>query len=68
MIKEETQKLKNSFYTTTNAFTQSDFDEFNDLKNDMQGTKVVIKVLIALISIAFIVGLVLLLNSVFNFF
>ena len=68
MIKEETEKLKNSFYTTTNAFTKSDFDEFNDLKNDMEGTKIVIKILIVLISIAFIVGVIILLNNYFNFF
>ena len=68
MIKDETRELKNSFYTTTNSFTQSDFDEFNDLKNDMQGTKIIIKVLIALISVAFIVGILILLNSYFNFF
>ena len=68
MIKDETSKLKNSFYTTTNAFKQSDFDEFNDLKNDMQGTKIIIKILIAVVSLIFVIGLLIVLNNHFNFF
>lgn len=67
-IKEATKKLENSFYTTTNAFTQSDFDDFNDLKDDMKATKVIIKVLIILIVIAFIVGAVLFLNNFLEIF
>ena len=51
--------------TNTNklSFTQNDFDDFNDLKEDMHATKIVIKVLIVIIVLIFIVGCVLLLNK-----
>lgn len=68
LIKNEADSLKNSFYTTSNIFTESDFDDFKDLKNDMKGAKVVIKVLIALIIIAFVIGIIILANSRFNIF
>ena len=68
LIKNEADSLKNSFYTTSNIFTESDFDDFKDLKDDMKGAKVVIKVLIALIIIAFVIGIIILANSRFNIF
>ena len=52
--------------TSTLTFTQSDFDDFNDLKEDMRFTKVLIKVLIAIIIIVFIIGCLVLANKVFN--
>jgi hypothetical protein len=64
LIKNE--KLENSFYTTTNAFTQSDFDDFNDLKDDLKSTKIIIRVLIVFIAIAFVVGALFFINSYFN--
>lgn len=66
MIKSEKEKLENSFYNTTNAFTQSDFDDFNDLKDDLKTTKIIIRVLIVLIALAFIVGVVVFLNNFLN--
>ena len=45
------------------SFTQSDFDDFNDLKEDMHATKIIIKILIVVIILVFIVGCVLLLNK-----
>lgn len=68
LIKNEKENLKNSFYTTSNIFTESDFDDFNDLKNEMKGTRIIIRILITLIIIVFIVGAVLLLNNYFNIF
>jgi hypothetical protein len=53
-----------SFYTTSNMFTQSDFDDFDDLKEEVSSTKVIIKVLIVVVIIAFICGLVFLLNRI----
>ena len=64
----EKEKLENSFYTTTNAFTQSDFDDFNDLKDDLKATKIIIRVLIVLIIIAFIAGALFFLNNYFHIF
>lgn len=64
--KDETKtgEIDNSFYTTSNVFTQSDFDDFNDLKEDVESTKTIIKVLIAVVIIAFIVGVFFILNRV----
>lgn len=66
LMKEESKKIENSFYTTTNAFTQSDFDDFNDLKDDLKSTKIIIRILIVLIVVAFIVGALFFINNYFN--
>ena len=68
LVKSEQEKFKNSFYTTTNAFTQSDFDDFNDLKSDVKDTKVIVKIIIVLIVVIFIIGALILLNEHFNIF
>ncbi len=52
--------------TNTLTFTQSDFDDFNDLKEDMRFTKVLIKILITIIIIVFIIGCIVLANKIFN--
>src|SRR5574344_465394 len=57
-------KLDNSFYTTTNMFTQSDFDDFNDLKEEVTSTKIIIKILIIVVILAFIAGIIFLLNRI----
>lgn len=64
--KKDDKKIDNSFYTNSVQFAQSDFDDFNDLKDDMQITKIVIKVLIVLVIIAFLVGCVFLANNLLN--
>lgn len=66
-ISKELEKTnENSFYTTTNAFTKSDFDDFNDLKEDIKATKIIIKILIVLIVIAFVGGILFFLNNYLN--
>ena len=62
----KTTKLDKSFYTDSTKFKTEDFDDFSDLKEEMSATKVVIKILIVLIIIAFICGIVFLLNSILN--
>lgn len=62
----KSKKLENSFYTTTNAFTKSDFDDFNDLKEDLKATKIIIRVLIFFIILAFIIGTVFFINNFFD--
>ncbi len=52
--------------TSTLTFTQSDFDDFNDLKEDMRFTKVLIKVLIGIIVLVFIAGCIVMANKIFN--
>lgn len=64
-----TSNMENSFYNTSTSslqFSQSDFDDFNDLKDDMKFAKIIIKVLVILIIIAFLVGCFFLVNSVFD--
>lgn len=58
------EKVDNSFYTNSLSFTQSDFDDFNDLKDDVASNRIIIKILAVLIVIAMIVGIVILLNGV----
>ena len=66
-IQEEAEKkLENSFYTTSSSLKLNDFDDFADLKDDITATKVVIKILIFLIIVAFICGAVFLLNNIFE--
>lgn len=61
--KSQKTNLYDSFIGKTTTFTQSDFDDFNDLKEDMHITKIIIKLLIFLIVVLFIVGVVVLLNK-----
>ncbi len=60
--KDEEDKIDDSFYTASVNFTQSDFDDFNDLKAEVNSHKVLIKVVIVLIVIALIAGLGILLH------
>lgn len=64
-----TSNMENSFYNTSTSslqFSQSDFDDFNDLKDDMKFAKIIIKALVILIIIAFLVGCFFLVNSIFD--
>lgn len=58
----EKDKIDDSFYTTSVNFTQSDFDDFNDLKAEVNSHKTLIKVVIILVVIACLVGLGILLH------
>lgn len=60
-----TEELTNSFIGET-TFTQSDFDDFSDLKNDMGFAKIIIKVLVAIVVLLFVAGLIVLLNKYLN--
>jgi len=62
----KTNKLDKSFYTDSTRFNTQDFDDFSDLKDEITGTKVIIRILIVLIIIAFICGVVFLLNGILN--
>lgn len=58
------KKLENSFIGTT-TFKQSDFDDFDDLKDEGFG-KILVKIIIVLVIIAFVAGCVVLLNNVLD--
>ena len=67
IIEADTKEEKTLEDTTnTLTFTQSDFDDFNDLKEDMRFTKILIRVLIVVIILVFIAGCVVLANKIFN--
>lgn len=63
MIMDEKKKLD---LTNTLQFTQSDFDDFNDLKKEVKSSKALIYVVIAFVSIILIIGLVIFLNNFLN--
>ena len=67
-VKEEVKKeMDKSFFTNSLSFTQSDFDDFNDLKEDMESNKLIVRVLLIIVAIALVVGMVFLVNSIFHF-
>ena len=69
MTKEETDLLlktasevDKSFFTTTSSFTESDFDDFNDLKAEVNSHKTVITILVIILMIIIAAGIVIGLN------
>ncbi|MBQ6841554.1 MAG: hypothetical protein IJO63_05545 [Bacilli bacterium] len=59
---EKTTSLDNSFFTKSTQFKESDFEDFKDLE-EKEGSGIFIKVIIALLVVAFVVGLVILVKS-----
>ncbi len=65
--KEQEEKLeKTASLTNTLTFTQSDFDDFNDLKKEVKSSRALIYVVIILVSLILIAGLVIFLNKFLN--
>lgn len=62
-IKDEILKEVKQEVGAASNFTQSDFDDFNDLKEDVESTKIIIKVIVVIIAIAFAAGVLFLLNK-----
>lgn len=75
IVKEEEEKEKtdnidtkmiNSFYTTSNAIKSKDFEEIDDdFKDSVESTSIFVKILIALVIIVFLVGIGLLVKTIF---
>ena len=59
---QETTETDKSFFTTTSSFTESDFDDFNDLKAEVNSHKTIIIILVVIIMIVVVVTLVVGLN------
>lgn len=59
----EEAKLENSFYTSSTAFTQSDFDDFDDLKKEVKGHKILLTIITVLIVLAILFCIYLLLDK-----
>lgn len=62
----EKKEIDKTFYTNSVSFSKSDFDDFNDLKEDMETNKTLIKVLLIIITIAFIAGVLFFANHFFH--
>jgi len=60
------KEIDDSFYTNSLSFTQSDFDDFNDLKEEVESNKIITRILIIIIAIALIAGIIFFLNSFLN--
>ena len=67
---EEDETLDKSFYTTTTSFTQSDFDDFDDLKKEVKGHKIILIIITTVIICALLFAIFFLLNNFLgiNFF
>lgn len=71
---KDTEEVKNSsvsdldasFYTNTLSFTQSDFDDFNDLKEDVKSSKTMIHILVVILTLVVLAIVVILANNIFS--
>lgn len=70
VVKVEDEDLDKSFYTNTSSFTQSDFDDFEDLKKEVKSHKIILIIFTILIICALLLGIFFLLNNFLgiNFF
>ena len=64
--KEEKKELDKTFFTNSVSFSKSDFDDFNDLKENVETNKILIKVVLVIIVIAFIIGILFFANEFFH--
>lgn len=60
------EKKNDISLTNTLQFTQSDFDDFNDLKKEVRTSRALIYIAIFIVSIVFLIGLVVFLNQFLN--
>lgn len=59
-VKNEKQDLDKSFYTSSLGFKEEDFEELNDIKNNLKTNNILIKILLTILTISFLVGAVIL--------
>lgn len=71
-IKEEKEKIDltdtkmiNSFYTSSNALKDKDFEDIDDFSKNIESNNTFIKVVIAIICIVFLVGVALLIKTIY---
>ena len=65
-IKPTIMENKTQDLTSTLQFTQSDFDDFNDLKKEVKSSRALIYIIIVIVSLIFIAGLIIFLNNFLN--
>lgn len=70
-IKEDIKKditdtqMINSFYTSSNALKDRDFEDMKDFSKEIEGTNGLVKIIIAVIILVFIVGIVLIIKTAY---
>lgn len=57
-------KMINSFYTSSNALNEKDFEDLDDFTKSVESNGIFIKIIIAIVILAFIVGLILLVKTI----
>lgn len=60
----DTQMI-NSFYTSSNALKQKDFEDIEDFSKEVESNNIFIKILIGVIIIVFLVGVALLIKTIY---
>lgn len=60
------QKEDDSFYTGNLSFSDSDFDDFDDLKNDISSNRTMLIIIIVILILLAIAGTVIFINSSLN--
>jgi hypothetical protein len=58
-------KMINSFYTSSNALKEKDFEEIDDFSDSIESNNIILKIIIALVIIVFLVGLALIIKSIY---
>lgn len=59
-LKQEKHEVDKSFYTSSLGFKEEDFEELNDIKNNLKTNNILIKILLSILTVAFLVGAVIL--------
>ena len=65
-IKPTIMENKTQDFTNTLQFTQSDFDDFNDLKKEVKSSRALIYIIIIIVSLILIAGIIIFLNNFLN--
>ncbi len=66
-VKEEVRKeIDKTFYTNSLSFTKSDFDDFNDLKEDIESNKILVRILLIIVILALLAGILFLANHILD--
>ncbi len=58
-------KMINSFYTSSNAIKEKDFEDIDDFSKSIESNNIFVKVIIAIIVVIFVVGVILLIKSMY---
>jgi len=60
----DTQMI-NSFYTSSNAFKQKDFEDIDDFSESIESNNIFLKIIIAIIVIIFLIGIAILVKTIY---